>query len=821
MEEVYKPSTWGDLVPEAVAKPGIANKDVRGVLPAGTRLRSYELLSVLGQGSFGITYRARDTTLDRDVAIKEYLPIALALREDGTLVVPRSTELADDFVWGRERFLDEARTLAKLGRTPAIVRVHDFLEANGTAYMVMALAEGDTLHQHLRRGGPLSAAAIDRLLHPLLDGLEEVHATGFLHRDIKPANIIVDAKGHPTLIDFGASRAAMAGRSESLTAIFTPGYAAAEQFSSGKQGPWTDIYGLSATLYCAIRGRPPPSAFDRVLEDGYEPLGRLQPSGFSPGVVAAIDAGLAVRASDRPQSIAEWRLIARQSRTETADEDATTLLHRLRPFQVAQEPTTGSAANPQTVKNKPRFRLIAVAAAVAAVAAVSYFTLTPTKETMVQSLTAAQLEQALAERRRADAAAAEKKQLEEEAQRQADADAKAKQAADAELAKAREQRQKAEEELAKFKADREARRKADAAQRDEAAAAARRALEEAAQRNKAETEMAALRQAEQAAKQKAAADTAAKQAADEQAQRKIEAETAALRQAEEEAQRKAAADAAAKQKADEALAKAQAERQQADEAAARQKAELEARQKADADQKARAEAAAKQKTEAEAKARADAETAAEKKAAEAAENLLRLSNADRQRIQIAMTSLGFDTRGSDGIFGPRSREMIASWQRARGQQSNGYLTASQQQALLREGAQAIRRFDEEQQKADEQKKKADEEPKTQTEVAAAGTNPKDPRFFDGPWKRNRTAKCEQAPDGVSFNGVTVRDGRFSYTSIGEHHQETCTVQINPDGSFKNHACLLQMAGRFSGELLELSYLSPSYGACTVSARRGE
>ena len=114
------------------------------------------------------------------------------------------------------------------------------------------------------------------------------------------------------MIDFGASRAAIAGRSTALTAIFTPGYAAAEQMTSAKQGPWTDIYGLSATLYHAITGQTPPSAFDRMLDDAYEPLGKKLPPGFALGLLAGIDAGLAVRASDRPQSIAGWRPILGQ-----------------------------------------------------------------------------------------------------------------------------------------------------------------------------------------------------------------------------------------------------------------------------------------------------------------------------------------------------------------------------------------------------------------------------------------------------------------------------------------------------------------------------
>src|SRR5262252_7222970 len=245
----------------AESKPG----DLRGVLPAGTMLRGYELKSILGQGAFGITYRARDTNLHRDVAIKEYLPTSLALREGRTTVLPRSPDHAEQFAWGRERFLEEARTLARLDRTPAIVRVYDFFEANGTAYMVMGLVEGENLNKRLLREGRLTPGAVERLVFPLLDGLEEVHAIGFLHRDIKPANVMVDARGRPTLIDFGAARSAMAGRSTTMTAIFTPGYAAVEQYTSAKLGPWTDIYGLSATIYHAITGRVPPTTIDRVV----------------------------------------------------------------------------------------------------------------------------------------------------------------------------------------------------------------------------------------------------------------------------------------------------------------------------------------------------------------------------------------------------------------------------------------------------------------------------------------------------------------------------------------------------------------------------
>jgi serine/threonine protein kinase len=293
-------------------------------LKTGQTIGRYEIISILGQGGFGITYRARDTQLGREVAIKEYLPSALAVRQDGVTVLPRSTKMAEDFTWGRDRFVSEGQTLASLHGAPAIVHVFDFLEANGTAYIVMELLSGETLEDRLKRDGKLDAEAVDKILWPLLDGLEQVHKAGFLHRDIKPANILLNREGKPTLIDFGASRAAMVGRTTALTAIFTPGYAAAEQMTSARQGPWTDIYGLSATLYHAITGHVPPSAFDRMLDDKYEPLARVAPPGFSRGLCAGIDAGLTVVSISRPQSIAGWRPIL--GMTSAPDANATVVM---------------------------------------------------------------------------------------------------------------------------------------------------------------------------------------------------------------------------------------------------------------------------------------------------------------------------------------------------------------------------------------------------------------------------------------------------------------------------------------------------------------
>ena len=597
----------------------------RGTLPAGARLRNYELVSVLGHGGFGITYYARDTTLGREVAVKEYLPTSLALREDGSMVVPRSTQLAEDFTWGRDRFLEEARILATLEGVPSIVRVYDFLEANGTAYMVMGLARGETLDQRLKSVGKLPAAAIERLLQRLLDGLEEVHKAGFLHRDIKPANIILDAKDRPTLIDFGASRAAMADRTAAMTAIFTPRYAAAEQLTSDKQGPWTDIYGLSATVYHAITGQAPPSSLERALNDTYEPLAGLSLPGFSPGVLQGIDAGLAVRAKDRPQSIAAWRGLLFPG--EVAAGDSTVVVARPKPAATRPagpgEPSRAAAApDPKKRVGGTRLALYSGAVAVALVLAVGgYLAFAPKP-----APSPAPIQQAKAER---------------------------------------------DDEAAKARAETEARLQAEAG---------RKAQAEAAQKAQAE------RQAAAEAQQRAA--EAARQKAEAEAQQKARAAA--------EAERKAAAEA-------QQQAEAQAQQTKAVEA---QQAEEEARRKAEADAWQKKEAEAMAKAEAEARQKAEADAAAQK-TAEATEAALGLTVGDRRRVQVALTSLGFDTRGADGVFGPRSREMILGWQRARGQAATSFLTAAQEQALFKEAASALAKYDQDQKTAEETRRRDD------------------------------------------------------------------------------------------------------------------
>jgi serine/threonine protein kinase len=708
---------------KADAKPN----ELRGTLPAGTRLRNYELISILGHGGFGITYYARDTTLGREVAVKEYLPTSLALRENGTTVVPRSTQLAEDFIWGRERFLEEARILATLEGVPSIVRVYDFLEANGTAYMVMGLARGETLEQRLKRDKQLPAAIIERLFERLLGGLEEVHKAGFLHRDVKPANIILDPKDNPTLIDFGASRAAMADRTAALTAIFTPRYAAAEQLTSDKQGPWTDIYSLSATLYHAITGRPPPSSLERALNDTYEPLTGLSLAGFSAGTLQRIDAGLALRSKDRPQSIAIWR--DGPSSTEESDGDATVVRARVKPTPAAKTPAhpappPAPPAAPPPARSEPS--PLAVAAGSAATSLVSVLRSAAAgknRSKLYAGVTAAVLVLAaggylvLATKSPPPPAPFQ------------DPQADVRDAA----AKAQAERQRAAEETAKQKAAAEAQQKAAAeAQRKAAAEAQQKAAAEAQQKAAAETQQKAAAEAQQKAaaetQQKAAAETQQKAAAETQQKAAAETQQKAAAEAQQkaaaEAQQKAAAEAQRKAAA-EAQQKAAAEAQQKAAAEAQQKAAAEAQQKAAAEAQQKAAAEAKQKAEAEAKQQAEAE-AATQKSAEAAETALRLAPTDRQRIQVALTSLGFDTHGADGVFGPRSREMIQGWQRARNQPTTGFLTAAQQQALLGEAAPALAKYDDDQKKAEEARRKEEAAARARAAASPAAPAPSRP-----------------------------------------------------------------------------------------------
>jgi serine/threonine protein kinase len=279
----------------------------RNALPVGAALHEYRIEQVLGVGGFGMTYLARDTHLDKQVAIKEYLPSDLAMRAGDGTVHPANTEREADYRWGLERFLQEARTLAKFSH-PHIVRVARYFEANATAYMVMEYEHGEPLKSMLAVSPHMDEAALRRILDPILDGLAAVHATGFLHRDIKPDNIFIRSNGSPVLIDFGSARNALGGETRALTAVLTPGYAPLEQYATdGNQGPWTDLYALAGVLFQAASGKKPPDAVSRVRSDSL-PAALAELRGrYSAPFLDALAWALRLDEKGRPQSVAEWR----------------------------------------------------------------------------------------------------------------------------------------------------------------------------------------------------------------------------------------------------------------------------------------------------------------------------------------------------------------------------------------------------------------------------------------------------------------------------------------------------------------------------------
>ncbi|MBU1211606.1 MAG: protein kinase [Alphaproteobacteria bacterium] len=279
-------------------------------LAEGTHLvGDYTVERVLGAGGFGITYLAREIALGRPVTIKEYFPSDFAARKDGLEAVPRSQESAGDYGWGLERFVAEAQTLARFHH-PNIVGVHRYFRANNTAYMVLHYEEGQSLKSWLKNLGRVPRQAdLDRVVAPMLDALEVIHAAEFLHRDIAPDNVIIRKDGQPVLIDFGSARGEVARNSKTISALVKPGYSPYEQYAekNSRQGPWTDIYALGATLYFAVTKKRPPDAVLRVTKDEYRPVAELAMGAYRKRFLRAIDAALAVDIGSRPQSVAAWR----------------------------------------------------------------------------------------------------------------------------------------------------------------------------------------------------------------------------------------------------------------------------------------------------------------------------------------------------------------------------------------------------------------------------------------------------------------------------------------------------------------------------------
>jgi len=281
-------------------------------LPSGTLLDGqYRVGRILGTGGFGITYLAYDEILEVVVAVKEYFPQRMAVqREDDGSLHPLSTRDEDDFQFGLERFLREARMLASFDDHPNIVRVRAFFEDNETAYLVMDYYEGRTLDQYVRRqGGRIREKKALRVAHEVLDGLAAVHEAGVLHRDVDPSNIYIADEGRVVLLDFGAARAAVGDRTQTLSVMLKKGYAPPEQYHrQGDQGPWTDLYALAATLYRSVTGYKPPEATARILSDSLVDPVEVAPD-LSPSANTAILKGLSVNPEDRPRNVSSLRAL--------------------------------------------------------------------------------------------------------------------------------------------------------------------------------------------------------------------------------------------------------------------------------------------------------------------------------------------------------------------------------------------------------------------------------------------------------------------------------------------------------------------------------
>jgi len=291
-----------------MAPPSFSHKP----LPAGYVLDVYRFERVLGSpGTFGVTYAAQHTKTGQRLAIKELFPSDYVIRDGASRVVVQTKSDEQVFVEAVRMFRQEATILSKV-KHENVIQVLDYLEANGTGYMVMNYEDGYDLQIHLDKQKPnrLNENELRRLLMPLLDGLETVHQLNYLHRDIKPSNIYVCRIGNPLLLDFGAARQMIVSRSRPVEQILTPPYGPIEQYGkTSPQGPFTDIYAMGVVMFRAMLANERfPNAPDRMTRDPVIPLvRRLKGQEYSHGFLSAIDWALQFKAENRPSTVAAWR----------------------------------------------------------------------------------------------------------------------------------------------------------------------------------------------------------------------------------------------------------------------------------------------------------------------------------------------------------------------------------------------------------------------------------------------------------------------------------------------------------------------------------
>jgi TonB family protein len=281
-------------------------------------LREFVIERVLGDGGFGVVYSALDLRLERRVAIKEYMPSSLARRDtDYSVQMLTSKRHRDAFEVGLRSFINEARLLARFEH-PALIKVHQFWQEKGTAYMVMPFYSAPTLRQWVReRNEPVSEAWLRTFLLAAMEAVEVMHGESCLHRDIAPDNILVLKDSAPLLLDFGAARRVLGDLRKALTVIVKPGFAPLEQYADTvkmKQGPWSDVYALAAVGHYVLTGNAPAPAVSRVLADDVVPLRVRLKGQYSDALLGALDTALAVQPERRPQTIAAFRSLLHSDR---------------------------------------------------------------------------------------------------------------------------------------------------------------------------------------------------------------------------------------------------------------------------------------------------------------------------------------------------------------------------------------------------------------------------------------------------------------------------------------------------------------------------
>jgi serine/threonine protein kinase len=336
--------------PSDIAEDGLS-------LRIGAHVSEFEITRRIGEGGFSIVYLAMDHSLERIVALKEYMPSSLATRLGTTQVQPRAERYRDTFEAGLRSFVNEAKLLAQFDH-PSLVKVYRFWEANGTAYMVMPFYQGVTVKDAVRAMPERPDEAwLLALLGPLTEALLVIHADRCFHRDIAPDNVILLASSSkPLLLDFGAARRVIGDMTQALTVILKSGYAPVEQYAEipgMKQGPWTDVYALGAVVYWAITGKTPPASVGRMLSDSFIPLVECAAGRYSPGFLAAIDRALVVLPERRTQTIDAFRQdlglagngSAAAPPTSWGDADATVI----RPVGSNPGPASGAARGSQFV----------------------------------------------------------------------------------------------------------------------------------------------------------------------------------------------------------------------------------------------------------------------------------------------------------------------------------------------------------------------------------------------------------------------------------------------------------------------------------------